>query len=109
MLFVEVVRAALLRCLLSSGYGFFLQICEFFCWMILLTIYCESSESYTTPLGTSLARHLTTHLSHQITYLSTCRPLSITQGNAIRALIGLLLPSILLPRVIRQGYIVRFH
>ncbi|KAJ5563409.1 hypothetical protein N7535_008573 [Penicillium sp. DV-2018c] len=43
-------------------------------------------ESYTTPLGTSLARHLTTHLSHQITYLSTCRPLSITQGNAIRAL-----------------------
>ncbi|OJJ51037.1 hypothetical protein ASPZODRAFT_127033 [Penicilliopsis zonata CBS 506.65] len=43
-------------------------------------------ESYTTPLGTSLARHLTTHLSHQITYLSTCRPLSISQGNAIRAL-----------------------
>ncbi|KAF7718488.1 Uncharacterized protein PECH_003708 [Penicillium ucsense] len=43
-------------------------------------------ESYTTPLGTSLSRHLTTHLSHQITYLSTCRPLSITQGNAIRAL-----------------------
>ncbi|KAE8145520.1 hypothetical protein BDV25DRAFT_170467 [Aspergillus avenaceus] len=43
-------------------------------------------EAYTTPLGTSLSRHLTTHLSHQITYLSTCRPLSITQGNAIRAL-----------------------
>ncbi|TPR07545.1 hypothetical protein CAN33_0028110 [Aspergillus niger] len=43
-------------------------------------------EAYTTPLGTSLARHLTTHLSHQITYLSTCRPLSISQGNAIRAL-----------------------
>ncbi|KAJ5160149.1 translation initiation factor eIF-2B subunit delta [Penicillium canariense] len=43
-------------------------------------------ESYTTPMGTSLARHLTTHLSHQITYLSTCRPLSISQGNAIRAL-----------------------
>ncbi|KAJ5697491.1 translation initiation factor eIF-2B subunit delta [Penicillium malachiteum] len=43
-------------------------------------------ESYTTPLGTSLPRHLTTHLSHQITYLSTCRPLSISQGNAIRAL-----------------------
>ncbi|KAJ5152236.1 hypothetical protein N7492_010531 [Penicillium capsulatum] len=43
-------------------------------------------ESYTTPLGTSLARHLTTHLSHQITYLSTCRPLSISQGNAIRSL-----------------------
>lgn len=43
-------------------------------------------EAYTTPKGTSLARHLTTHLSHQITYLSTCRPLSISQGNAIRAL-----------------------
>ncbi|KAJ5690089.1 translation initiation factor eIF-2B subunit delta [Penicillium macrosclerotiorum] len=43
-------------------------------------------ESYATPLGTSLSRHLTTHLSHQITYLSTCRPLSISQGNAIRAL-----------------------
>ncbi|KAI9928166.1 hypothetical protein ASPWEDRAFT_108022 [Aspergillus wentii DTO 134E9] len=43
-------------------------------------------EAYSTPLGTSLSRHLTTHLSHQITYLSTCRPLSISQGNAIRAL-----------------------
>ncbi|CAG8918141.1 unnamed protein product [Penicillium salamii] len=43
-------------------------------------------ETYTTPLGTSLPRHLTNHLSHQITYLSTCRPLSISQGNAIRAL-----------------------
>ncbi|KAL4957670.1 hypothetical protein BDW69DRAFT_7652 [Aspergillus filifer] len=43
-------------------------------------------EAYTTPKGTSLARHLTTHLSHQITFLSTCRPLSISQGNAIRAL-----------------------
>jgi translation initiation factor eIF-2B subunit delta len=29
---------------------------------------------------------LTTVLSHQITYLSTCRPLSISQGNAIRQL-----------------------
>ncbi|RAH70246.1 translation initiation factor eIF2B subunit delta [Aspergillus aculeatinus CBS 121060] len=43
-------------------------------------------EAYTTPMGTSLPRHLTTYLSHQITYLSTCRPLSISQGNAIRAL-----------------------
>jgi translation initiation factor eIF-2B subunit delta len=52
----------------------------------LLTLHHQVIESYTTPLGTSLARHLTTHLSHQITYLSTCRPLSISQGNAIRAL-----------------------
>lgn len=29
---------------------------------------------------------MTTQISHQITYLSTCRPLSISQGNAIRAL-----------------------
>lgn len=43
-------------------------------------------ESYTTPVGTSLARNLTTHLSHQISYLSSCRPLSISQGNAIRAI-----------------------
>ncbi|KAJ5587463.1 uncharacterized protein N7459_003228 [Penicillium hispanicum] len=43
-------------------------------------------ESYSTPSNHSLSRHLTTHLSHQITYLSTCRPLSISQGNAIRAL-----------------------
>ena len=42
-------------------------------------------ESYTTPVGTSLPRHLTGHLSHQITYLAACRPLSISQGTAIRA------------------------
>ncbi|PGH27687.1 hypothetical protein AJ80_00702 [Polytolypa hystricis UAMH7299] len=42
-------------------------------------------ESYTTPTGTSLNRHLTTYLSHQITYLTSCRPLSISQGNAIRS------------------------
>jgi translation initiation factor eIF-2B subunit delta len=53
---------------------------------ILTSRFSKVIESYTTPLGTSLARHLTTHLSHQITYLSTCRPLSISQGNAIRAL-----------------------
>lgn len=53
----------------------------------MLTIhFLKVIESYTTPMGTSLARHLTTHLSYQITYLSTCRPLSISQGNAIRAL-----------------------
>lgn len=42
-------------------------------------------ESYQTPPGTSLARHLTSHhLSPQIDYLSSCRPLSISMGNAIR-------------------------
>jgi len=44
-------------------------------------------ESYTTPTGTSLARHLTNHhLSPQIEFLKSCRPLSISMGNAIRAL-----------------------
>jgi translation initiation factor eIF-2B subunit delta len=42
-------------------------------------------ESYHTPVGTSLARHLTNHhLSPQIDYLRSCRPLSISMGNAIR-------------------------
>ncbi|KAF2468903.1 nagb/rpia/CoA transferase-like protein [Lindgomyces ingoldianus] len=42
-------------------------------------------ESYSTPVGTSLARHLTSHhLSPQIDYLRSCRPLSISMGNAIR-------------------------
>lgn len=42
-------------------------------------------ESYQTPVGTSLARHLTSHhLSPQIDYLRSCRPLSISMGNAIR-------------------------
>jgi translation initiation factor eIF-2B subunit delta len=42
--------------------------------------------SYATPAGISLARHLTTHLSHQINFLISCRPLSVSQGNAIRGL-----------------------
>jgi translation initiation factor eIF-2B subunit delta len=40
---------------------------------------------YQTPPGTSLARHLTNHhLSPQIEFLKSCRPLSISMGNAIR-------------------------
>ena len=42
-------------------------------------------EAYQTPVGTSLARHLTSHhLSPQIDYLRSCRPLSTSMGNAIR-------------------------
>ncbi|KAI9790705.1 MAG: hypothetical protein M1816_004846 [Peltula sp. TS41687] len=41
-------------------------------------------ESYTTPKGTALTRHLTSHLSSQIDYLKSCRPLSVSMGNAIR-------------------------
>ena len=40
--------------------------------------------SYSTPPGNSLPRHLTTHLSSQIEYLVSCRPLSVSMGNAIR-------------------------
>ncbi|KAG9231910.1 hypothetical protein BJ875DRAFT_100860 [Amylocarpus encephaloides] len=42
-------------------------------------------QSYTTPPGNTLTRHFTSHvLSPQIEYLSSCRPLSISMGNAIR-------------------------
>ncbi|RFU30094.1 hypothetical protein B7463_g6251, partial [Scytalidium lignicola] len=42
-------------------------------------------ESYTTPSGNTLTRHFTPHvLSPQIEYLASCRPLSISMGNAIR-------------------------
>lgn len=37
-----------------------------------------------TPHGTSLSRNLTALLSPQIEYLITCRPISISTGNAIR-------------------------
>ncbi|MCJ1309719.1 hypothetical protein MMC25_003379 [Agyrium rufum] len=41
-------------------------------------------ETYITPPGTALARHLTSHLSPQIDFLVSCRPLSVAMGNAIR-------------------------
>ncbi|KAI9743166.1 MAG: hypothetical protein M1818_003461 [Claussenomyces sp. TS43310] len=42
-------------------------------------------ESYTTPPGNTLTRHLTSHvLSPQIEYLTSCRPLSVSMGTAIR-------------------------
>lgn len=41
-------------------------------------------SSYETPAQTTLQRNLTGHLSHQIEYLKTARPLSISMGNAIR-------------------------
>ena len=44
-------------------------------------------SDYQTPPGNSLARHLTSHhLSPQIEFLKSCRPLSISMGNAIRYL-----------------------
>ncbi|KAI9846992.1 MAG: hypothetical protein M1837_003348 [Sclerophora amabilis] len=49
-----------------------------------LLVFKKVIESYTTPPGTTLTRHLTSHLSPQIDHLKTCRPLSISMGNAIR-------------------------
>lgn len=51
----------------------------------MLLVFKTVIESYQTPPGTSLARHLTNHgLGPQIEYLKSCRPLSISMGNAIR-------------------------
>ncbi|KAF9055050.1 IF-2B-domain-containing protein [Hymenopellis radicata] len=43
-------------------------------------------QDYTTPPNTTLARHLMTYISPQITYLVSARPMSVTMGNAIRQL-----------------------
>jgi translation initiation factor eIF-2B subunit delta len=51
----------------------------------MLLAFKEAIQEYTTPLGTSLARHLTQHhLSPQIDFLKSCRPISESMGNAIR-------------------------
>lgn len=53
----------------------------------MLLAFKEAIQAYTTPAGTSLARHLTSHyLSPQIEYLRSCRPISESMGNAIRFL-----------------------
>jgi translation initiation factor eIF-2B subunit delta len=47
----------------------------------------QAIQSYQTPQGHALARHFIPHfLSPQIDYLKSCRPISITMGNAIRVL-----------------------
>ncbi|GAB7357205.1 hypothetical protein MBLNU459_g8190t1 [Dothideomycetes sp. NU459] len=51
----------------------------------MLLAFKKAIQSYTTPLNTSLARHLTSHyLSPQIDYLKSHRPISVSMGNAIR-------------------------
>jgi translation initiation factor eIF-2B subunit delta len=51
----------------------------------MLNAFKDAIEEYTTPGGTSLARHMTSHyLSPQIDYLKSCRPISESMGNAIR-------------------------
>ncbi|KAL8998317.1 MAG: hypothetical protein Q9169_002631 [Polycauliona sp. 2 TL-2023] len=49
-----------------------------------LIVFKKVIEAYTTPPNNSLPRDLTLHLSSQIDYLRSCRPLSISMGNAIR-------------------------
>lgn len=50
----------------------------------LLLVFKKVIHAYTTPPGVALSRHLTTHLSHQISYINHARPLGVSQGNAIR-------------------------
>ena len=58
----------------------------------MLLAFKAAINAYTTPPQTSLARHLTSHyLSPQITYLNSCRPISISMGNAIRWLKDLII------------------
>ncbi|KAI5367727.1 Putative nagB/RpiA transferase, initiation factor 2B-like protein [Septoria linicola] len=51
----------------------------------MLNAFKEAIQEYSTPGGTSLARHMTSHhLSPQIDFLKSCRPISESMGNAIR-------------------------
>ncbi|KAI5952700.1 tif224 [Candida jiufengensis] len=50
----------------------------------MLKVFKQVIQDYETPENTTLTRHLTGHLSHQIEYLKSGRPLSVSMGNAIR-------------------------
>ncbi|ODV79378.1 putative translation initiation factor eIF-2B subunit [Suhomyces tanzawaensis NRRL Y-17324] len=50
----------------------------------MMEVFKRVIQDYQTPANTTLTRHLTGHLSIQIEYLKTARPLSISMGNAIR-------------------------
>ncbi|KAF8629742.1 hypothetical protein AX15_003300 [Amanita polypyramis BW_CC] len=51
-----------------------------------LTAFKTVIQDYTTPAFSTLSRHLMTHLSPQISYLVSARPMSVSMGNAIRQL-----------------------
>lgn len=54
------------------------------CAAMLLALKCVV-QSYKTPPTSTLNRHLNSqHLSHQLSYLKSCRPFSVSQANAIR-------------------------
>lgn len=50
----------------------------------MLLAFKDVIRDYETPEGTTLSRHLTNHLSHQIDHIKSARPLSVSMGNAIR-------------------------
>ncbi|KAK3071820.1 hypothetical protein LTR53_007946 [Teratosphaeriaceae sp. CCFEE 6253] len=51
----------------------------------MLLAFKEAVQAYATPRDTSLPRHLVSHhLSPQIDFLRSCRPLAESMGNAIR-------------------------
>lgn len=50
----------------------------------MLKVFKAVILDYETPENTTLTRHLTGHLSHQIEYLKSARPLSLSMGNGIR-------------------------
>ncbi|KAI5969894.1 tif224 [Candida margitis] len=50
----------------------------------MLRVFQQVIVDYKTPENTALTRHLTGHLSHQIEFLKSGRPLSVSMGNAIR-------------------------
>lgn len=50
----------------------------------MLKVFKAVISDYQTPENTTLTRHMTGHLSHQIEYLKSSRPLSTSMGNAIR-------------------------
>ncbi|KAG8218830.1 IF-2B-domain-containing protein [Butyriboletus roseoflavus] len=52
----------------------------------MLSAFKTVIQHYVTPRNNTLSRHLMTHLSPQITYLVSARPMSVSMGNAIRQL-----------------------
>src|ERR1700729_4033482 len=52
----------------------------------IVPVFLQVIQDYITPPNNTLSRHLTTHLSPQITHLVSARPMSVTMGNAIRQL-----------------------
>ncbi|CAN6659066.1 hypothetical protein TRVA0_031S00738 [Trichomonascus vanleenenianus] len=50
----------------------------------MLEAFQEVIRDYSTPANQTVSRHLQSVLSHQIDYLKTGRPLSISMGNSIR-------------------------